>query len=1040
MNLGDIHFREENDWAADKGQIVAGVLSMSHDIIEQTILVVNGDLTFSGGKSQFAVAQKFLNELSDAFHSVTNKQLRIICTPGNHDCDFSNDQSARNQLLTKLKPTLPAKSIEAVVLEPLANYMEFVKACDFDGSINSSNPYKTEIRIEAVSGTIDIALLNSSWMSSRQESPGSILFPKECFTRHTEGVTRIVAMHHPPNWFKQPETMRDLIRWVTENADICMSGHEHSLDSQLKLNERFRGVMYYEGGVFQEHSEDSSGQFQVLDICTESGELVYRKYAWKDDHFALPEAESRLNYRNITAKASKTRLSQRFAEELDDPNIPGGGSRSPARLKDFFVYPDAVEYDEQHESNPRGGERLKVLGNHLGEYLLSRKSVLFLGPERCGKTSLAKQFVVDLHARGKMPVLFNAKPLAKALTEKRSIESIIRRELKRQYEDVSLEYFAQKCRDDAVAIVDDFEDVFEERATPIAVSTALREFFAQQALIASDEFAVLETQGELTNNVGLPTFKRLQLLDLGHEKVNELTSRWLNSAESQDRAESIAAKELAKLIVQILATDFIPHHPWIVIVLLETSVKDDVQAMGNGSYGHLYHAILTSAMAMEKRSGLDLNGKFNYLSYLAYEMYQRQTASMSDAESRDFHRQYTELLDRDISYERVIEGLIEARILKSDVNGVSFDARFSYCYFLASYFKLKMNEAEVKDAVKAIVDTLYHRGSANILLFLSHLAPGAWPLDLILDRASELFKGKPLWRLDSDMAPVLAIGDNALPDAPAFPVGTANDNHSAEMELDDDRRREIQTRSDFDGRSVEILNNDCNFDECDELIREVRSAYKLIRIMGQVLKNNVDSMEGPIKKKIVKSVFELSRRMLGDAFQDIEKDFQDRRESVLKHIEMLYEESGKRGDRQAMIVKADREVIGVSYLACFAVTRNVCDAVGARGLGKTYTRVVEDDKSLPNKLYLACLLMDNDPTFPTKELVDLSRDMRSNWFGKQLLQALVAWHFYMFERPIQLRQEVFQRLEIGTARAQDPAQNRMKPPRLSNDGRGRKHQ
>ena len=194
-------------------------------------------------------------------------------------------------------------------------------------------------------------------------------------------------------------------------------------------------------------------------------------------------------------------------------------------------------------------------------------------------------------------------------------------------------------------------------------------------------------------------------------------------------------------------------------------------------------------------------------------------------------------------------------------------------------------------------------------------------------------------------------------------------------------------------------------------------------------------MEGPIKKSIVESVFNLSRRMLGDAFADLEVDFEDRRESTIRHIELVQQESGKKGDRQSMIVKADRELIGVSYLACFAVTRNVVDAVGARGLQKTYRRVVDADAAIPNRLYLACLLMENDPTFPVAELTNLARDMRSNWFGMQLVQALVAYHFYMYERPIQLRQSVLGKLEIGEAKAADPKRNLLKPPKHIGDRR-----
>jgi hypothetical protein len=394
-------------------------------------------------------------------------------------------------------------------------------------------------------------------------------------------------------------------------------------------------------------------------------------------------------------------------------------------------------------------------------------------------------------------------------------------------------------------------------------------------------------------------------------------------------------------------------------------------------------------------------------------------------------------LDRELSFERVIGGLCEARILRMDVNGASFNARFSYCYFLANYFKLKMDDENIRNDVNNIVETLYHRESANILLFLSHLAPGAWPLDLVIQRANDLFADAPLWNLETDVEPILRLGTGETQPVIELPDSSAETNSKAEFEYDDECRRALQTKEDFDGRNVQVAKAEDYDNDWEHVIREVRSAYKLIKIMGQVLKNNVDSMEGEKKKAIVESVFRLSRRMLGEAFSRLLEDFTDRREYVLRQLQLISHESGKRGDRQALIVKADRELIGVSYLACFAVTRNVADAVGAQGLQKTYKRVLDADNSVPNRLYHSCLAMENSNSFPVNELVNLARDMRNNWFGIQLLNALVAYHFYMYDRPRELRQSVLAKLEIGSPKVADPRRTMKIPPRRLDDRRSR---
>jgi GTPase SAR1 family protein len=636
VNLGDIHFQSEHDWAVDKGRLLGRTIATSIEGIEQTVLVVNGDLTFSGTKEQFKVAAKFLDSVVGEFQSSCNCPCRVICTPGNHDCDFTSDQSARDELLKKLKASVPNPSIESVILQPLDNYLQFIESQSYENCIDRASPYRSQIVVSTSTQHLEISLLNSSWMSSKHDQTGSLLFPDEYLRPVDDGISRVVVLHHPPNWFRQPESMRDLIRWITKYGDLCFSGHEHCINTEVRLNTRLRGVMYFEGGVFQANPTDSSGQFQIVDIDTATGLLDESYYSWRKDHFARHTSSQGIRYAELTARASKTRLTESFIAEIEDPGIPGSPHNASFRLKDIFVFPDALEVDERESNQNHSSSRRKVLGRELVNYLSTKKKVLLIGPERCGKTALAKQLVSDLHSRGKMPVLFSGSTLAKLIRENKSAEKAIRNELRRQYADVSLEALSQNYRDDAIAIVDDTEDLYDHNLAPVDLANALAFYFPAQYLIASDEFAVLENQGELGRSVGLPAFFRLQLLDLGFEKINELSERWIRSA-AIDRPTGVASMEVAKLITQVLATDFIPHHPWIVIVLLETSIRDDVQAMKNGSYGHLYHAILTAAMISERQSGLDLNGKFNYLSYLAYEMYTMERGSLTEEECREFH-------------------------------------------------------------------------------------------------------------------------------------------------------------------------------------------------------------------------------------------------------------------------------------------------------------------------------------------------------------------------------------------------------------------
>lgn len=1035
VNLGDIHFETNGDWAANKGRQLGRALATNSGNIDHLHVVLNGDLAYSGTSSQFALAQSFLSQVRDGFRELSNIAFDFACTPGNHDCDFSGDQSARKLMLENLTTSFPPTAIKEIIFKPLENYFSFVEQMRIEHGISESNPFKSTSRISSKSGDIEVIYLNSSWMSAKDERPGSLLFPQELLTKEPEDTApRIVCMHHPANWFKQPETMRDLIRWITANADLCLFGHEHVMDTIVRLDDRLRGVIYLEGGSFQDNPAKGTGSFQMLDIVPENGTLRTCDFAWCDDHFQMVRDGQERNYREITARASSTRMREEFVAELDDPKFPGKVGPNGTRLKDIFVYPDCLEYAEKSCGPKTPQVRKRINGKNLPDYLLSKKLTLLFGPEKCGKTSLARQLALEYHGRGKMPVLLNARSLAKCFKDNGTIEREVRRELKRQYASVTLESLSQNYAEEAIALVDDFEDVFTSRIRVVDLAAGIASFFAAQILIASEELAILETQGSLGENTGLAGYKRLEICDLGHEKVQELTVRWLKLNAGLESDDRVRRDDLAKVVSQILATDFIPHHPWIVIVLLHTSVSDSPLAVSDGSYGHLYHAIVTSAMASEQRSGLDLNGKFTYLSHLAYQLFVDESAHLTSAEMEEFHSKYCERFDADIALNSILEGLTDCRILRRDEEGVAFNARYSYCFFLAWYLKTRIKESDTQSKVLRLLDRLYHRESANILLFLSHLAPGTWATDLILAKAKNLFDGSPLWNLQQDTRPILNLSDGSERRI-ELPASTPAENRLKEQRAEDQLRQELCDSSEFDGRSLEIVPAEEAEDDWEQAVREVQAAFKMIRILGQVLKNNVNSMEGSLKQEIVEEVFRLSRRMLGEAYAGFGSDLDERRSNALKHLEMIQKESKYGGDRKTLIVQADKEVIEICLLATVAVIRNVSEAVGAKGLQKTYKRVLEGDSSLPNRLYQINLLMENDVDFPTKLIERIARDLRQSWFGKELLKTLVAYHFYMYDRPYNLRQRILQKLEIGAAKALDPNRPAKKPPRLTDSGR-----
>ena len=95
----------------------------------------------------------------------------------------------------------------------------------------------------------------------------------------------------------------------------------------------------------------------------------------------------------------------------------------------------------------------------------------------------------------------------------------------------------------------------------------------------------------------------------------------------------------------------------------------------------MYQAILTTALSASKGSTLNLNGKYSYLSSLAFRLHSDSKAHLTTRESRDFHKSYCEGLDIDIDYERTIDSLVKSGVVRKDSSGISFSAKIQLLLF-----------------------------------------------------------------------------------------------------------------------------------------------------------------------------------------------------------------------------------------------------------------------------------------------------------------------------------------------------------------------
>src|SRR5687768_9066522 len=121
----------------------------------------------------------------------------MVVVAGNHDCDFGTPSSSR--------------STNNGGNGVLANYFAFTRTLGLNYEPHSEeSPYFVWHDVRIRDQVLRFLLVNTSLFSSIKEQPGSLDLPVKELYAHVDPPARYVVtvMHHPWNWFKQPEVMR----------------------------------------------------------------------------------------------------------------------------------------------------------------------------------------------------------------------------------------------------------------------------------------------------------------------------------------------------------------------------------------------------------------------------------------------------------------------------------------------------------------------------------------------------------------------------------------------------------------------------------------------------------------------------------------------------------------------------------------------------------------------------------------------------------------------------------------------------------------
>jgi len=1008
VHLSDIHFREDENAVFERVDGISGVLqswcSECPDL-KDCFIVVTGDVAFSGNSGEYEKAYTFFAELHDKIQALDIlHRIEYVVVPGNHDCDLEAISGTRQMLISGI-PEKENVLIDDSVIDTLTSeqekFFEFLRA--LVPGVCSTPGEKLYYERDFAVGECNIrfSCYNTAWMSQRNEQRGRVVFPLEKICKGKGECDLVCAVfHHPYGWFK-PENGRAFRRHIETTADIVLTGHEHDLDSYTVT--RITGEIsdYMEGGILQpQDSEESSFNGVIVDL--QGGVHKRFQYYWSGEIY-LPRFSAEWGplhpSKSLTPRFEN---SESFRESLDDPGV-GFTHRHVGhlRLSHIFVYPGLTEIVLGDAA--AGVPYKTIAGENVVDYVLNTKQLVVIGANLSGKTSLLKALYAELVFRGFVPVLVTGESITSPKHDR--ISQLIYDSFSSQYSVDMLEEYKQLPKNKKVLLVDDFDKSrLNHKGKSIFLDFVQNTF--ERVMVTGTHLVQVEEVAPGVHR-SLVSFTHCQIAEFGYVLRRRLIRKWLSLGREYTFSDTDLDYEVRTYendLNRVIAVRLLPSNPFVVLTILQTIEARVPLETASGSYGHLYEFVITSAIAKSSARIDDLAKKYDFLSALAYYLFDRALPNVTADQITEVEEIFYEKHDIRVDSRRLTAELVQVNVLAHLDGYYTFKYAYLYHYFVARYMRDYLRDQREGPNIQARIETMtknvFREDYANIVIFLCYLSRDPLIYQAILGNARDIFAEKSICELDEDVSFINVLH----PDQPKLLIEEKSVEETSEELLR--ARDEVSTIADDADATydTEVVGELSSLDP----ILKLNVAFKTVQILGQILRNFPTSLGKEAKLELADECYSVGLRALKALFEMIEEDLDAFKDQLGQFIADAYgiEDECEVSERVRKLLF----IIPVSL--AFAVVKLISYSVGSEELKETYKRVLARRSTTAIRLIDTSIKLDHFRRIPANEIVDLHTELRKNPCSSTLLAVLVVENMFLYHWPYDKRQSTLAKLGI----------------------------
>jgi len=975
---------------------------------DSAILVVSGDIAFSGKAQEYDNAFDLISFLQDKLDAYLESNIRVLVSPGNHDCDFDQNTALRERVLSTFDSSL---IIDEGILAS-ANYIQnsFFEFSEYFDKYDSSKICNL-IELELGSKKLFFQMINTAWMSKINEEPGRLIVPQNALEDvNTDKYDCVFTiMHHPDNWL-HPDNRSDFLEHIRKTTDVLIIGHEHRKDSYTSQGNSW-SITEFHGKELQGSNENSSFSIYQFDEGFQNVRIF--DFSWDTNIYKRNPDHSQAFTRNtLTSSLALSPSKEYMNRYIDDPGmIIVHENASDVRLSEIYCWPDLEQVEVQDTTVIIPDKRIDC---NIKEQLLMSSISVVIGDSLSGKSSLAKMLFRGYSQQGKCCVLMKGEELN--TTVEANLKDRICSIFTDEYSVTNLERYRQLSPDKRILIIDDFNNTpyHDERRSKILSHLSQ---FASNIIILSDnelEARVIcsKLPASFSTNVGY-----YRICNYGNTKRYEFISKWYYLRDEYANGDSAVEERITNAHERInlllgSTNGFIPATPIYLINLLQNMDAFIPASFSGSQYGFLYESLINKSMFQIKRkisNQGELNIYINIVSLLAFRMLKSKSNTFSRTELCEIAQAFSIDQKITVNSNTLLDNMIESRLIQEvGPNTLKFRYPYAFYYFSGRYIAYHLNNSEVTEQIDYMSKRLYSEQYGNIIIFVCHFANNKEIIENILLIAYSALENYDVFDFDKHVDvfdKAKRIMDNIF-DKNA--VGEEND-------VDRNRSEERIIKDKLGLQDGSIHEPEEDFDEVADREKDLASlsaAMRTLDVLGQIIMNYPGDIAGDMKISIIDEIHKLGMRIT---------------EAVLSTLGILQREyleylvdyvKDKKNIRDPQeIVRAVENAFSwlVAGMTC-GMVRKISALLNNDALLIAVQETFSLSSSISQKLVLVDLQLNilKKPNFnEIKRLADEFEKSRSTQFANSVLRSMVAEYLKYNKCGYEMRSQLCDRFKLS---------------------------